>query len=585
MPKSNLGRRIVLLVTVSAMLMLVGLGVSGWLAVHESTERVLHERQAVAQATGSYLDYVLRQNLERLDNLRFALGVDIEDSDLEPEQKALHSLYLGSIFDGGVFITDLQGVVLWSEPYRADFVGRSIGHYSPVWQCLVNKKPAISNVLNVAPDGKPEVMMVAPLRNVSGDLVGLAGGTVAPGGRALQEVIRPVSLGQTSYIDVIDEDGTILASSNPDRVLQKGQQFNQNGTQVVMSASLSAAPWSVAVNESASEALAPTRQLAQRFIIFGLASLVIALFLSWGMARSLTRPIAQLSASVKRVSEGDLTEPVPSLGSDEIGELGNSFENMRLALKKSLEEIQQWNKALEVKVEERTRQLEESYREIERKEADRGKLLEKVLSAQEEERKRIARELHDETTQALVGLVMRIEALTPGLPAGELRNTLGEVKGLAVRTIDNVHKIIFDLRPSILDDLGLLPALRWYSENRLAAAGIKSRVEVTGEEKKLPPQIEIALFRVVQEAVTNVIKHAEANNVVLSLEFSDAAIRIDVEDDGKGFDVGAVGVRTDQIQGVGLLGMKERVMLLGGKFDIQSQPGSGTHITVQVALK
>ncbi|MFH1169686.1 MAG: HAMP domain-containing protein [Chloroflexota bacterium] len=585
--KSNLGRRILLLVTVSTLLVLANLAISGWLAVRQSTQRVLHERQALAQATGSYLDYVLRQNLRSLDSINYAAGVDVEDSDLEPEKRALHSLYLASIFDGGVFITDQNGTVLWSEPFSQDFVGSNISNYPSILQSLADKKPTISNIITIGPDSEEAVFMASPLRNREGRIVGLVGGRIDPSGRALQDFVHTVNLGETSHIDIIDGNGVVLASSDPSRVLKLDSEISRQGeAEVSESSLLTTAPWSVAVRQAASEALAPVRSMGQRFIIFGLASLFIALFLGWGMARSMVRPISRLTTAAQRISQGNLSQPIPPLGSDEIGELSRSFDTMRVELKRLLDEIQEWNRALEAKVEERTRQLEASYREIERKEAARGELLRKVLSAQEEERKRIARELHDETSQSLVGLVMRLEAAMaiPGMADGNLRDKLSDIKALAVRTIDNVHKIIFDLRPSVLDDLGLLSALRWYASNRLENLGIKTRIEVTGEEIKLPPQIEIALFRITQEALNNIARHARAQNVVLSVEYKDSSIRIEVEDDGIGFDVDAVSLKPDKVQGVGLLGMKERIMLLGGDFDIESQPGGGTRLTVEVNL-
>jgi signal transduction histidine kinase len=326
--------------------------------------------------------------------------------------------------------------------------------------------------------------------------------------------------------------------------------------------------------------------MEQRFIIFGISSLAIALFLSWGMARSLIGPIGQLTTAAQNISRGNLSQSIPELGSDEIGELGRSFDSMRIALKQSLEEIQQWNRELETKVDERTQQLRESYREIRRTETARWELLQRVLTAQEEERRRIARELHDETTQSLAGLLMRLEAAIAraGKADGKTKDMLTNMKTLTVRTIDNVHKIIFDLRPSILDDLGLLSAVRWYAQNRLSELSIKTRVEVTGEERKIPSQIEAALFRIVQEAINNIAKHAEAQNVILSVEFMDSAIRIEVEDDGKGFDVEAVTLQSDKTQGLGLLGLRERITILGGELRISSQPGSGTHLIIEVPL-
>ncbi|MDP2953189.1 MAG: hypothetical protein Q8O76_07735, partial [Chloroflexota bacterium] len=113
-------------------LVLAALSISGWLAVRQSAERVSQERQTLAQATAGYLDYILQQNLARLESVRFAPGVDIEDGDLEPEKRALRSTYLNSIFDEGVFIADRQGLVLWNEPTRQGFGGTNISRYPPV---------------------------------------------------------------------------------------------------------------------------------------------------------------------------------------------------------------------------------------------------------------------------------------------------------------------------------------------------------------------------------------------------------------------------------------------------------------------
>ena len=141
------------------------------------------------------------------------------------------------------------------------------------------------------------------------------------------------------------------------------------------------------------------------------------------------------------------------------------------------------------------------------------------------------------------------------------------------------QRILAELEPQFRAE-----GLDFVYENRLGEASIKSRIEVTGEETKLPPPVEIAVFRVVQEAITNIIRHAEAHNVVLSVEFADTSLRVEVEDDGKGFDVGKIDLQSDEAKGLGLLGMEERVTILGGKFSIESQPDRGTHLTIEVPL-
>jgi signal transduction histidine kinase len=582
--KSNIGRRMLLLAAAAMLPVLTALVISGWMAVQQSQQRLAEDSRRLAGVIGSHVDYILRQNQERLNNVQFAPGVDIQDADPEPEKRALHSTYLGSIFDS-VFITDMNGIVLWAEPAVPGQVGTDVSAYPAVTQALEARKPIISDAFAVSDNGPQVILMVSPLRSREGQVAGLVVGEIEPARGGLQALTLPTGLGQTGDIDIIDSHGIILASSDPGRLLlvPPGADSDEVATEL---AALSSAPWSVAVSQSRAEALAPVRLLESRFVIAGLLAVVVVFFLSWGLARSLVKPIGQLKTAAQNISQGDLEQPVPPIGSDEIGELGRSFDTMRLALKKSLEDIQEWNRQLEQKIEERTRQLQESYREIEQKEGVRRQLLQKVLMVQEEERKRVARELHDETTQSILALVMRLEAAAalPDAEVGKIRQMLNDIRKLAVGTLDSVHGMIFDLRPSVLDDLGLLSAIRWYAQNRLNQNGVKARVEVTGEEKDLPPQVEIALFRVAQEAITNIAKHAGAHHTLVNVEFKDSSITIEVEDDGRGFDMTQLNPRTGDSQGVGLMGMRERVELLGGRFQIESRPGSGTHIIVEVPL-
>ncbi|HEY5676485.1 MAG TPA: sensor histidine kinase, partial [Myxococcales bacterium] len=189
-------------------------------------------------------------------------------------------------------------------------------------------------------------------------------------------------------------------------------------------------------------------------------------------------------------------------------------------------------------------------------------------------RRRVARELHDETTQTLAALVMKLRA----------RSGLAEETALAVSTLDAVHRLIVDLRPSVLDDLGLRSAIAWYADRHLRAHGIAVRCEFNGLDLRLPPEHETAIFRIVQEAITNIDKHARAETVLIQTALRDQALTIDVEDDGKGFD-GANFATPDRAgHGWGLLGMRERVEMLGGTLRIDSAKGEGTHLALRVPL-
>jgi len=274
---------------------------------------------------------------------------------------------------------------------------------------------------------------------------------------------------------------------------------------------------------------------------------------------------------------------------------------MRLRLKQSLEGIQSLNRRLEDRVRERTRELEASrdslrtaaeekaavYEALRRKEAARSELLRKVITAQEEERRRIARELHDETGQALTALAVGMDtaALAPGADIDGVREKLAQLRTLAMDALEDVHRLIYDLRPSVLDDLGLVAGLRWYAETRLQSAGIRTRVMVTGDERRLPAEVETALFRIGQEAISNAAWHAQASNVLVSLDFRDGAFGLEVADDGVGFDAAGLADSADQRRGLGIMGMQERAALLGGTFQIVSEPSVGTRVKVTVPLE
>ncbi len=225
------------------------------------------------------------------------------------------------------------------------------------------------------------------------------------------------------------------------------------------------------------------------------------------------------------------------------------------------------------------------YEELERREQLRGELLEKVITAQEDERKRIARDLHDDTSQSLSALIYSLEALEAQCPNSPMREALVTMRQRVTQILDGIHKLIFDLRPSMLDHLGLFVALRWYAETHLQPLGMRVHLEERGTLRRLPSRMETALFRVVQEAINNIVKHAGARNVHLNFDCSNSVVAIDIVDDGIGFDLNEVAHSADRRRGLGLAGMQERVGLLGGKISFITYPGHGTHIAIRVPLE
>jgi two-component system, NarL family, sensor histidine kinase UhpB len=213
------------------------------------------------------------------------------------------------------------------------------------------------------------------------------------------------------------------------------------------------------------------------------------------------------------------------------------------------------------------------------------KLSEQVLAAQEDERKRIARELHDETAQSLTTLLIRLKILERAKSTDELRGQMHELRQLTVETLEAVRKLAVELRPATLDDLGLVAALDAYAESysaRMPTQVVFAAEGFADDDRRLPPQIELVLYRVVQEALTNAAKHADASTVRVQLTRRPDEVVATIHDDGVGFDVDDV-MRFRE-RGLGLFGMQERMALVQGQLTIESEPGHGTHIQARVPL-
>lgn len=244
-----------------------------------------------------------------------------------------------------------------------------------------------------------------------------------------------------------------------------------------------------------------------------------------------------------------------------------------------LESQRQWNAELETQVQLKTAELR-------RLSETRDQLLRQLIVAQEEEHRRIARELHDETSQSLTALLANL-AVVQALPPSKVKAHLNDIKAAVVEILKGVNQIVLDLRPTLLDDYGLMPALSWYANKRL---GPNVRVEVTSPEPevRLPATIETTLFRIGQEALTNVAKHAQAKHVWIDLQcdITKKILTLQVSDDGKGFVAQPIKpFNLDDRPHLGLLGMQERAQLIGGQITIVSTPGKGTTIQAHVPME
>lgn len=318
--------------------------------------------------------------------------------------------------------------------------------------------------------------------------------------------------------------------------------------------------------------------LQRMLLLLGGALLLGAILLGVTMERSVIEPVGKLTRAIRDFDQGDLSRRAPIESHDEIGELAAAFNRMADGLEEKAK--------LEQKVRERTAELQALYEELQQKEAVREQLLKQVINAQEEERKRVARELHDELAQTLSGLLMSLDAAENvlGSELDPVHRQLVRTRDITQQALEQTRHLILDLRPTILDDLGLVPAIRWYAETHLKGAGILISFHSEGDERRLSPEIETALFRIAQEAINNITRHAQATRANINLIWNPDELVITIRDNGRGFDRERVMNRRDGTQGMGLLGMQERATLLGGRLEISSIPGKGTRVVARVPI-
>lgn len=318
--------------------------------------------------------------------------------------------------------------------------------------------------------------------------------------------------------------------------------------------------------------------LHQTLLGLGAALVLGAILLGVAMERTIIRPVERLAEIIRRFSAGDFSQRVDMERADEIGELGDAFNEMAVGLEERAR--------LEQQVAERTAELERLYHELRAKEATREKLLKQLIAAREEERRRVARELHDDLAQSLTGLLMSLDQTEAVLPAEAetAHRQIERTRRITANALEQTRLLIADLRPTILDDLGLVPAIRWLAENQLRDSGTLVSFQSRGDKRRLPTDTETAVFRIVQESLHNTAKHAQATAVKIDLVWSEAELVVRVTDNGRGFDVDLIERGRPAATQAGLVGMRERAALVGGDLTIQSDPGQGTQIAARLPI-
>ena len=268
--------------------------------------------------------------------------------------------------------------------------------------------------------------------------------------------------------------------------------------------------------------------------------------------------------------------PLEAGAGGEIGAMAEALEQMRQRLLQTIQSLEDLRVTLEARVEERTDALRQQESQV-------RQLLHQVITAQEEERSRIAYELHDEVGQLLTAIRFSMDGLPVGAADIDATRQVTRVRDLIDKAMADLRRLISGLRPGVIDQLGLLPALREVAEQILAPLDIVVTIEGPSGGR-LPSEVEVVLFRIAQEAMHNVARHSGARSVDLIVARTAGHVAMRIHDDGRGFDAAAVERDTAPGRGLGLLGMRERASLLGGSVRIESVPGAGTTIEAELPL-
>lgn len=451
------------------------------------------------------------------------------------------------------FISEIRKALLENMRQQLDergaYLGGTVAAQS-IDLIFTNNLYAIHQLIKITMEGNPDIRYLF-ITDTSGELLGNSFGAGLPEGLLEANLIREGSKLQVVYLST--NEGLIHDVAVP---IWEGKA----GT--------------VRLGLTETNLWANLQHLTWKMVAVALLVAILGSGAAFVLACFLTAPISRLVSVAQGVARGDLTQRVKlDWASKETYLLAETFNYMMDTLERSTQEIQRQNY-----------ELKNLWEQLRAKEEIRTYLLHKVISAQEEERQRIARELHDQVGQSLTYLMISLQRLKQTVNGAEAEEKLEELRKLTGDLLQILRELAFELRPSLLDNLGLKEAVERYCHDYAHKYKMKVDIQAHGEWKTIPSEIAIALYRVIQEALTNVVRHARASQVSLILERRDNELLAIIEDDGCGFVPEEVLAEGEGGKHLGLFGMQERVALVGGTFTIESSPGQGTTVYIKVPI-
>ncbi len=468
-----------------------------------------------------------------------------------------------SDFDGGLAYFDSNGGLIKSSPPAG------------LWNWVAQNK----QTLTFASPAQPEAVFSSPFLNpatkkyfviisvysASRDMI--VAGAFTPASLASETLSATYPASSHATIFLVDSSrrllfvsGMLAPESLPADHLgvaealrgESGTQYVEmsNTEHVVAYSPIPTTGWALITEEEWGHVISPSLQATQMAPLVFVPVFILALIALWFGAKQIVQPLQQLEIKAAALASGDFESINESVG--------------------GISEVQHLQK-----------ELTEMSRKVQAAQAGLHDYIGAITSAQEDERLRLGRELHDETIQSVIALKQRVQLAEKLVKDSNGKRSLQELEGLAEQTIENLRRIIRALRPIYLEDLGLVTALEMLARETKTLQVDFSR---TGSEQRLKRDVELALYRIAQEALSNVVRHSKASRAALNIHFSEQEIDLEVSDDGVGFVVPTSPTDFAPNGHFGLLGMRERSELIGGRLEVKSEAGVGTTLSVRVPI-
>ena len=549
-------------ITVLPLTLLLLLITFGSVEMHQQDMRALVSRrdERSVQAATAALESELHHRMASISSL--ATYADIS-GDLTFHKLLSTSNDLLADFDGGVAFLDAKGQVIATTAQDTVWSSLVQNRDSLHIATAVDQGPVISTPF-VDPNTKRTFVIVSAY---SPSITVTTAGAFSPSSLATQTLSTSYPSGSEATIYLLDSLGRTLYASGTSEAQslpadhpgvaealrgETGTKYVQVGKSehVIAYSPIPLTGWVLITEEDWKAVVSPSLQTTQLAPLVLVPAFILALIALWFAVRQIVQPLQKLESKAAALAWGDfdaIQEPVGGI---------SEVQHLQLELTEMANKVQAAQEGLH-------------------------DYIGAITAAQEEERTRLARELHDDTIQAVIALKQRVQLAQKSVKDQSGRQSLKELETLAEQTVENLRRLTRALRPIYLEDLGLVTALEMLTREISQLNNVDVEFQRSGDERRLPRDVELALYRIAQEALNNIIRHAKAKHAVVSIHF-DEEIKLEVTDNGVGFSVPKSPTDFAHSGHFGLLGMRERADLIGGRLEVQSEPRQGTSLSVSL---